>query len=121
MIATGSSSFDLAQQIGEPLTGRKTTLKMFPLSQIELNFIENKAKTKSLLETRLIYGSYPEVVTLDSNMLKQEYLHELVSSYLLKDILAFEGLQKAKKIISFNCFSNWERGFSSRIGNKFID
>lgn len=95
VIATGSSTFDL-----EPLTGRKTVIKMFPISQIELNQIENPAQVKERLETRLVYGLYPEVVTMDGDLSKQEYLHELVSSYLLKDILAFEGVQKSKKLIN---------------------
>lgn len=99
LIATGSSTFDLAKQLGEPLTGRKITIKMYPLSQMELSPIENPAQTKAHLESRLIYGSYPEVVTLESDSLRNEYLHELVSSYLLKDILAFEGVQKSKKIV----------------------
>ncbi len=99
VIATGSSTFDLAKQLGDPLTGRKHTIKMYPLSQMELDQIEHPAQRKAHLETRLLYGSYPEVVTLESDALKQEYLQELVSSYLLKDILAFEGIQKSKKLI----------------------
>ncbi len=99
VIATGSSTFDLASQMGEPLTGRKYSLKMYPISQMELSQIENPAQTKARLETRLIYGSYPEVVLLEGDQSRQEYLHELVSSYLLRDILAFEGMQKSKKII----------------------
>ncbi|MCB1080483.1 MAG: AAA family ATPase, partial [Chlamydiia bacterium] len=62
IIATGSSTFDLAKQVGEPLTGRKHTLKMYPLSQIELKQIETPSQTKAHLESRLIYGSYPEIV-----------------------------------------------------------
>lgn len=99
VIATGSSTFDLAKQVGEPLTGRKYVLKMFPISQIELNHLENTAQVKAQLESRLIYGSYPEVITHRNDLDKQEYLHELVSSYLLKDILAFEGVKKSKKLI----------------------
>lgn len=99
VIATGSSTFDRAKQVGEPLTGRKYVLKMYPISQIELNQIENRVETTAHLESRLVYGSYPEVISLGGNKLKQEYLHELVSSYLFKDILAFEGVQKSKKIV----------------------
>lgn len=99
IIATGSSSFDLAKQVGEPLTGRQRVIKMFPISQMELNRIENLAETKARVPSRLIYGSYPEVVTMTGDTLRQEYLHELVSSYLLKDILAFEGMRKSKKIV----------------------
>ncbi|MCP5505793.1 MAG: ATP-binding protein [Chlamydiales bacterium] len=99
VIATGSSTFDLTKQVGEPLTGRKYTLKMYPLSQIELNQIETLDKTKAHLDSRLIYGSYPEIVTMKGDDLNREYLHELVSSYLLKDILAYEGITKSKKLI----------------------
>jgi uncharacterized protein len=99
VIATGSSTFDLHRQIGEPLTGRKNVIKMFPLSQMELSHIEDSAQTKAHLETRMIYGSYPEVVTLPSDASRQAYLQELASAYLLKDILAFEGVQKSKKLI----------------------
>lgn len=98
IIATGSSTFDLVRNVGEPLTGRKNVIKMFSISQIELNAIENTAQVKAHLESRLIYGSYPEVITSSGDKTKQEYLHELVSSYLLKDILAFEGIRKSKKI-----------------------
>jgi predicted AAA+ superfamily ATPase len=99
VIVTGSSAFDLIKQVGEPLTGRKHVIQMFPISQLELNRIENKIETKANLESRLLYGSYPEVVTLESMHAKKQYLHELVSSYLLKDILAIEGIQKSKKLV----------------------
>jgi len=99
VIVTGSSTFDLTKQIGEPLTGRQHIIQLFPISQLELNQIETLAEVSAHLDERLIYGSYPETLTLKDNSLKQEYLHELVSSYLIKDILAFEGVQKSKKMI----------------------
>lgn len=99
IIATGSSTFDLAKQLGEPLTGRKSVIKMYPISQLELAPLENIAETKAHLESRLIFGSYPEVITHNSDEARKEYLQELVSSYLIKDILAFEGIQKSKKLI----------------------
>lgn len=99
VIATGSSTFDLAKQVGDPLTGRKHTIKLYPLSQMELNPLETSAQRAAHLESRLLYGSYPEVVILESDLMRQEYLHELISSYLLKDILAFEGVQKSKKLV----------------------
>jgi len=99
VIATGSSTFDLAQQVGEPLTGRKYTLKLFPLSQIELNQIEKPQKRAALLDSRLIYGSYPEVILLNQIDAKKDYLQELVSSYLFKDILSFDGVKKSKKLV----------------------
>lgn len=99
IIATGSSTFDLHKQIGEPLTGRKYVIKMFPISQMELNQIENIAETQARLESRLIYGSYPEVITMNSDVMRREYLQDLVSSYLLKDILELDGIKKSKKLI----------------------
>lgn len=99
VIATGSSTFDLLRQVGEPLTGRQTVVRMFPISQIELNQIESTAQIEAHLEDRMIYGSYPEVLTQSGEREKQEYLKELVTSYLFKDILAFEGLKKSKKIV----------------------
>lgn len=99
VLASGSSSFDLAQQIGEPLTGRKFTLKMFPLAQLELNNIENKAETAAHLEERLIYGSYPEIVLLKDNLSRSTYLRELITSHLYKDILELDGLRHSDKII----------------------
>ncbi|HEX4840270.1 MAG TPA: ATP-binding protein [Rhabdochlamydiaceae bacterium] len=99
VIVTGSSTFELAKQLGEPLTGRRYVIQMFPISQMELSHIENSMQTQAQLESRLVYGSYPEVITLGSDQGRKRYLHDLVSSYLLKDILAFEGIQKSKKLI----------------------
>lgn len=99
IIATGSSSFDLANQIGEPLTGRKKTLQMFPLSQIEIAQIENAAQVRANLSERLIYGSYPEVILINDNAKRIEYLREIVSSYLYKDILELDGIRKSEQII----------------------
>lgn len=99
VIATGSSSFDLARHVGEPLTGRKYTLKMYPLAQMELAKIENLAQTEANLEKRLIYGSYPEVVLLNDDRERQRYLKEIVGSYLCKDILELDGIRHSDKIV----------------------
>ena len=99
VIATGSSSFDLAQNVGEPLTGRRFVLKLFPLAQMEISNMEKRHETAANLETRLIYGSYPEVVTLRDNKLREEYLRELIASYLFKDILALEGIRYSDKLV----------------------
>ena len=77
VIASGSSSFDLAKQLGEPLTGRKYTLRMFPLSQLELGAVETRVQTDALLENRLIYGSYPEVVLLNDDSKRKLYLKQI--------------------------------------------
>ena len=99
IIATGSSSFDLARDIGEPLTGRKYTLKLFPLAQMELMQIEQRFETEANLESRLVFGSYPEVVLTNDNRLRERYLKEIVSSYLFKDILEMEGLRHPEKLV----------------------
>ncbi len=99
IIVTGSSSFELSNDIGEPLTGRKFVLKLFPLSQMELTEAEKMHETNANLESRLIYGSYPEVVVTPGNRFREEYLREMISSYLFKDILAFEGIRNSDKII----------------------
>ena len=99
VVATGSSSFDLAQNVGEPLTGRRFVLKLFPLAQMEISNLEKTHVTAANLETRLIYGSYPEVVTLRDNKLREEYLRELIASYLFKDILALEGIRYSDKLV----------------------
>lgn len=98
VIATGSSSFDLARSIGEPLTGRKTTLVQYPMAQLELAALEQRHETAARLESRLVYGSYPEVVLLQDNRERELYLKEIVSSYLYKDILELEGIRQSAKI-----------------------
>lgn len=98
ILATGSSVFDLGNQLGEPLVGRKYSLHLFPIAQMELQKEEDLLQTKGNLEERLIFGSYPELWQLNSLKQKQKYLQELVDSYLLKDILAYEGIRKADKI-----------------------
>lgn len=98
VIATGSSSFDLARAVGEPLTGRKTTLRLYPLSQMEIGQIEQRHQTDANLESRLIYGSYPEVVLSNDNRAREQYLKEIVASYLYKDVLELDGIRHSAKI-----------------------
>lgn len=98
VIASGSSSFDLAKQVGEPLTGRKITLKMYPLAQLELSNIQSRVQIDACLEERLIYGSYPEVILNKNNIKNVTYLREIVNSYLYKDILELERIRHSDKI-----------------------
>lgn len=98
IIASGSSSFDLLNKSGEPLVGRSTTFYLYPFSQQELIVEENSLQTRQNLEKRVIYGAYPEVVTMSSDKKVQEYLIEMVNAYLLKDILMIDGLRSAGKI-----------------------
>ena len=107
VIATGSSSFDLSHQVGEPLTGRKRTLILYPIAQLELAKLHTQYELKRDLENFLIFGSYPQVITAKSKQKKIEILSELVSSYLLKDILSLEKVKGSKilldllKLLSF--------------------
>jgi len=98
IIATGSSSFDLAGQVDEPLTGRKNTLTMFPISQIEYSQLYNRFELKTQLDEWLIFGSYPDVLTTNDKHQKITILMELVESYLLKDILTFDMVKNSKII-----------------------
>ena len=90
-IATGSSSFELGNQVGEPLTGRHFLLTLFPLAQSELHLGSFTAKAN--LEQTLIYGSYPEIIATDDVTEKARILNELISSYLYKDVLALEKIK----------------------------
>jgi len=100
VVVTGSSSFELQGQIGEPLTGRKRTFLLFPLSIPELHTIYNKFELKEHLEDFLIFGSYPEVITSKTKNEKIEILEELVNSYLLKDILSFERVKSSSILLN---------------------
>ena len=99
VIATGSSSFDLANQVGEPLTGRKTTLTLFPISQLELIKEEkNKFDLKKKLSDFLVFGSYPQVFLAKSKKEKIRLIQEIVNSYILKDVLALEKVKAPKTL-----------------------
>ncbi len=98
VIVTGSSAFDLANLSGEPLTGRAFFHELYPISQQELMEQENALQTNQNLEERLIYGGYPELWNLPFGVTKAEYLKELLNTYLLKDIIAFEGIRNSSKI-----------------------
>jgi predicted AAA+ superfamily ATPase len=99
VIATGSSSFELSGQVGEPLTGRKITLTLYPIAQMELAKMHNRFELKAKLEESLIFGSYPEVVTAADRNEKIRLLNELVGFYLLKDILQLERVKSAKVLL----------------------
>lgn len=99
IIATGSSVFDLSNKLGEPLVGRKNTIYLFPLAQIEFAKYENFKETTQKLEERLLFGSYPELEQYPEWEEKINYLKEIVNSYLLKDILVYEGIKQSNKIL----------------------
>lgn len=99
VIATGSSSFELSGQVGEPLTGRKTTLTLYPIAELELANHYNRVELNQQLPERLIYGAYPEVVTASPRAEKARILEELVHSYLLKDILELKRVKGSKTLL----------------------
>ena len=100
ILVTGSSAFDVENYTGEPLTGRKYTFKLYALSEQEYDQIHTLLVRKDKLRERMIYGNYPELLQLSTKAQKNRYLNELISSYLLKDILAFENIKNSEKIIS---------------------
>ncbi len=100
ILITGSSAIDLFNTFGEPLTGRKYSYLLHPVSQLELLPYENPVITESLLAGRLIYGSYPEVLTIQDNNEKVEYLTDLINSYLLKDILVLDKIKNSSKLVN---------------------
>ncbi|MBO7572643.1 MAG: ATP-binding protein [Bacteroidales bacterium] len=96
VIATGSSAFELANKVNEPLTGRKWEYQMFPISFGEMVARHGKLKEMRMLPRRIIYGYYPEVVMNDGN--EVEILKLLTDAYLYKDILSWENIKHPDKL-----------------------
>ncbi|MDR2771565.1 MAG: ATP-binding protein [Clostridiales Family XIII bacterium] len=98
LIATGSSSFDLANRVNEPLTGRKFEYALYPLSFAEMTAHHGLLEEWRLLPQRLIYGYYPDVVQNAGD--ERTILTQLADSYLYKDILSLENVKKSDKLIT---------------------
>ncbi len=96
ILVTGSSALNLADEINEPLTGRKWEYMMYPLSFNEMAAHHGLLDEKQYLEHRLIYGYYPEVINNPGNEI--EVLEQLSDSYLYKDILTWEDIKKPQKL-----------------------
>ena len=96
VVATGSSSLELANKTNEPLTGRKRQFKLFPLSFSEMVDYHGLHAEKNLTPHRLIYGYYPDIVTSPGE--ERSLLQELSDSYLYKDILALEKIKKSEQL-----------------------
>ena len=92
VIATGSSAFELRNRLNEPLTGRKYEYQLYPISSKEIFNTAGYVEVERQLESRLIYGSYPDIMTHGSEA--HELLNSLTDSYLYKDILASDNLRK---------------------------
>jgi len=97
-VLTGSSAFDLHHQFGEPLTGRKKTFRMYPLTFSEFSTHETALETESLLEEKLLFGGYPEVWQYETREEKSDYLIELSNDYLYRDILTLDQIRNATKL-----------------------
>ncbi len=96
VIATGSSSFELMNRTAEPLTGRKFEYRLLPFSFAELCNAHGLWEEKQERERRLLFGSYPDVITHPGD--EQSRLEELAGSYLFKDIYALDGLRKSSLV-----------------------
>lgn len=134
IIATGSSSFDLLNRFGEPLTGRSFTFHLFPFSIKEFLSIESPIESITKLEERLVYGMYPELLEYKTNFEKEFYLKNLVNNYLLKDIFSLDGIRGTSKImdllkllayqtgneVSLNELGN-QLGMSKNTVEKYLD
>lgn len=96
IIATGSSPFDLRNKLNEPLTGRKFEYHLYPFSTNELLQHTSRIEERRLLEHRMIYGMYPDVVNQPSDGLR--LLRELSNSYLFNDILAYKDVRRPEEL-----------------------
>jgi len=99
IMATGSASFDLANKISEPLTGRTLTFTLYPVSYPEIRQTLGPIEARSQLERWLVWGGYPAIVTTEHPVLREKLLGELVGAYLYRDILELEGIRRSEKIV----------------------
>lgn len=97
IVVTGSSSFDLATKVSEPLTGRKRVFNLFPVSVEELSSIYNTFELKDFLDDMMRFGLYPEVITGQSTQSKMRAIEEISNSYLMKDIIEIGQIQHLDK------------------------
>jgi uncharacterized protein len=94
VIATGSSSFDLANQADEPLTGRKNMITLYPISISELLNHYTPYEIEHKLPELLVLGSYPNIITYESEKDKEKRIDEIKNTYLIRDILEFQKLKR---------------------------
>lgn len=96
VLATGSSSFDLSNEISEPLTGRKREFFLYPLSLSELRGTHSSLEINRIMEQRIIFGQYPAVV--NAGIESEQILKEITRSYLYKDIIQYQGIRNHEAI-----------------------
>lgn len=92
LLVSGSSAFELHNRLNEPLTGRKFEYRLYPITTEEQLASQGVLTVRQTLDFRLIYGSYPDVMTHREDA--KELLTELVSSYLYKDLLMLDNIRK---------------------------
>lgn len=98
IIATGSSSFDLANKVQEPLTGRTRTFQLYPIAFDELRQLFSPIELSGRLDEFLTFGMYPELFSLNNREYKIAYLRELTTSYLYKDIFELTSIKFPKRL-----------------------
>lgn len=97
LVVTGSSAFELANSLNEPLTGRKWEYKLYPISFGEMVKHHGLLEEKRLLSHRMVYGYYPDVI--NNTGVEKEILKQLSDSYLYKDLLLLEQIKKSEGLI----------------------
>ncbi len=112
IIATGSSSFELSEEVGEPLTGRMDEVILPTLSYAELARHSSPVIERNMLETRLLYGSYPDIVIAPTDEKRRRLLKSLCSAYLFKDVLKWENVKKS------NMLEKMVRALSLQLGSE---
>lgn len=98
IVATGSSSFELASHVSEPLTGRKQTFVLHPIAWCEIAAAYRPAEQKAMLDERVVFGSYPTLFRIPAAIERERYLRELTSDYLYKDILRIAEVRNSSKL-----------------------
>lgn len=99
VITSGSASFDLANKLNEPLTGRTKTFWLYPFAYSEIKEKYRRTSSETLIDEMLRFGMYPKIHVLVSDKEKESYLYEYLNNYLYNDILVFAGVRKPKKVI----------------------
>jgi predicted AAA+ superfamily ATPase len=99
LIVSGSASFDLANKLSEPLTGRTKSFMLYPLAFTEVQEKYHQVLPETAFEEMLCYGMLPKTQLINNAREKEEYLYEYLNNYLYKDILEFAGVRKPKKVL----------------------
>ncbi len=121
ILVTGSSSFLLSGRVSESLAGRKKIYTLLPVSMQELGGIYNAFELNDQLEERLIFGSYPEVINTVNHSAREEYLHDISSSFIFKDILELEMIKyplKIRDLLRLLAYQTGSQVSIHELGNK---